>query len=127
MVRLDALESAQRAASPTPDRPPRTKRQRTDKLPSAADLYVDKLPGLREYSHRREEKDSLMLDATARSSRRPPAALCRQHSRSEFKSDCSCRERQRRAPVFPARAQQAHPETRAARPLAQWRARVQQL
>ncbi|TKA55376.1 hypothetical protein B0A53_02300 [Rhodotorula sp. CCFEE 5036] len=46
MVRLDALESAQRAASPTPDRPPRTKRQRTDKLPSAADLYVDKLPGL---------------------------------------------------------------------------------
>jgi hypothetical protein len=33
-----------------------------DKLPSAADLYVDKLPGLREYSHRREEKESLTLD-----------------------------------------------------------------
>jgi hypothetical protein len=35
----------------------KAKRQRTDKLPSAADLYVDKLPGLREYSHRREEKE----------------------------------------------------------------------
>lgn len=92
MVRLDALESAQRADRPPPDRPPRTKRQRTDKLPSAADLYVDKLPGLREYSHRREEKESLTLDVAACSSRRPPAALCRQHSRSEFKSDRSGRE-----------------------------------
>ena len=61
-------------------------------LPSAADLYVDKLPGLREYSHRREEKESLTLDVAACSSRRPPAALCRQHSRSEFKSDRSGRE-----------------------------------
>lgn len=57
MVRLDALESAQRADRPPPDRPPRTKRQRTrSDLPSAADLYVDKLPGLREYSCRREDK-----------------------------------------------------------------------
>ncbi|KWU46624.1 alpha/beta-hydrolase, partial [Rhodotorula sp. JG-1b] len=47
MVRLDAQGSAQRAASPPSDRPPRAKRQRTrPDLPSAADLYVDKLPGL---------------------------------------------------------------------------------
>ena len=53
MVRLDAQESAQRAAGLPSDRPPRTKRQRTrSDLPSAADLYVDSLPGLREYCRR---------------------------------------------------------------------------
>lgn len=60
MVRLDAQGSAQRAATPQSDRPPRTKRQRTRfDLPSAADLYVDKLPGLRESSCRCEPEPEL--------------------------------------------------------------------